>query len=256
MGREPTADELISGRLKRSPSYASELGDKTLTELDAIVNQRHQASEYGAQDDKVDQAGRTFTSQAARTARMSKLQDKFKRARELASHGQHEQAMRLVEELCEQADAWPELLVLKGDLIQLTDDDRYNLSDAEVAYSQAIDMDPYHVEAYAELAEFYASAMNNEDKASQMRKQGMKALMDRWKKLNAAAGEDQIDQPKDVMECMYFLVLRLLKDHGDVSASALSQKLVDLMDVHVDSGQVSWPKLHETFSMDELEKAV
>lgn len=37
MDKQARADDLISGRLKRSPSYASELGGKTVAELEELA---------------------------------------------------------------------------------------------------------------------------------------------------------------------------------------------------------------------------
>jgi tetratricopeptide (TPR) repeat protein len=179
---------------------------------------------------------------------MSQLQEQFKQAKALAADGQCDQALKQVEALCEITDAWPDLLVLKGDLIQVSERGDYSLRDAEEAYRQAIDIDPAHIEAYIELSELYSTVLQQADQARAIRQQGRNVLLDTWKRM-ADTGPDE-----DRMKAIYYLVL--LDRLGSSRVSKARQILADLLDMQVDDQeQISWTRWDESISREELEKA-
>ncbi|MBS1515538.1 MAG: hypothetical protein JSS63_10915 [Bacteroidetes bacterium] len=58
-----------------------------------------------------------------------------------------------------------ELLVLKGDCIQLGENNPYELSHVEESYIQALRLDPSYVDAYMELGFFYYNVLDREKEA-------------------------------------------------------------------------------------------
>ncbi|MBN8570791.1 MAG: hypothetical protein J0M18_14280 [Ignavibacteria bacterium] len=58
-----------------------------------------------------------------------------------------------------------ELLVLKGDSIQLSENNPYELTDIEDLYKQAIYFDPNYLDAYMELGFFYYNVLDKEKEA-------------------------------------------------------------------------------------------
>lgn len=178
---------------------------------------------------------------------MSPLQEQIKHARELAAREEYDEALAVVEGLCRTADAWPELLVLKGDLLQLTDDDRYSLADAENAYRQAIEMDPSCIEAYIELSEFYAHVLDDADRAQDIREQGTRAVLDVWKRLADTGPEEHS------MKSLYYLAL--LSRLGTDKVSKVREMLAELVNIQEQEDRLLWPKWHESISREELEKA-
>jgi tetratricopeptide (TPR) repeat protein len=179
---------------------------------------------------------------------MSQLQEQFKQAKALAAHGEYDQALSVVESLCAITDAWPDLLVLKGDLIQVSQQGEYSLQDAEDAYRQAIDIDPAHIEAYIELSELYATVLEQPQRARDIRQQGRNVLLDAWKRM-AETGPDE-----DRMKAIYYLVL--LDRLGPDKVCKARQLLAELLDIRLDDQeQISWPRWHESISREELENA-
>lgn len=179
---------------------------------------------------------------------MSQLQVKFKKAKRLAAAGEYDKALRVVEDLCKDADAWPDLLVLKGDLIQVTDEGAYTLEDAEAAYNEAIEIDPAHVEAYTELSELYASVLDEPEKARNVRQQGKDAILRAWKKLADTAADT------DEMKPLYYLAC--LQRLGVGQLSQVREALASLLSIQEDEhGDICWPEWEESISRDELEKA-
>jgi tetratricopeptide (TPR) repeat protein len=59
----------------------------------------------------------------------------------------------------------PALLVIKADVIQLSDKSHYRLNSAEDALLQAIELEPHNLEAHIELGYFYYAIMEQSEKA-------------------------------------------------------------------------------------------
>jgi tetratricopeptide (TPR) repeat protein len=55
----------------------------------------------------------------------------------------------------------PELWVLRGDAIQLSQSNHYRLRDAELSYRRAIELSPTYAPAYFELGNFYFAVEND-----------------------------------------------------------------------------------------------
>ena len=65
------------------------------------------------------------------------------------------EVMRRINEALEEFPASPALWCLRGDLIQLSDDDNFTLEDALESYKKAIELDPNNAEAYEAIGHFY-----------------------------------------------------------------------------------------------------
>lgn len=59
----------------------------------------------------------------------------------------------------------PALLVIKADVIQLSDKSHYRLSNAEESLLRAIELEPHNLEAHIELGYFYYATMDQSEKA-------------------------------------------------------------------------------------------
>ena len=59
----------------------------------------------------------------------------------------------------------PTLWVLRGNLIQLADNNPFPLEDAERSYLKALEIDPGHLEAMEDLAHFYQAVIVDPAKA-------------------------------------------------------------------------------------------
>lgn len=73
----------------------------------------------------------------------------------------------------------PDILSLKGDLIQLTNyDGAFDLQDAADCYKKIIEQCPYNFEAYIELYKFYKNVINDEEKAHNIRLKAIDVISD------------------------------------------------------------------------------
>lgn len=87
----------------------------------------------------------------------------------LSAQGKLADTLELIRRSEKQTRLIPSELVLKGGLIQLTPDDgTYELSDAEAAFVQALELDPDYIPALIELGSFYYSVEDNPAKASEL----------------------------------------------------------------------------------------
>src|SRR5947199_811122 len=72
-----------------------------------------------------------------------------------AKETEADEPLRLVEEGIIAFPRSPKLLCMKGDLIQLSDGNDYNLSDASACYERAASIDPSCAEAFESLGYFH-----------------------------------------------------------------------------------------------------
>lgn len=84
--------------------------------------------------------------------------------RELYNQGKFDEVISLIDST-DPRYLDSELLVLKGDSIQLSENNSYELNDVENIYKQAIYFDPNYVDAYMELGYFYYNVLDKEKEA-------------------------------------------------------------------------------------------
>jgi tetratricopeptide (TPR) repeat protein len=91
---------------------------------------------------------------------------KFEALYKAAEHDEEfDKALSEIAKIEQDHELAPNILVSKGDCIQLGSGSVYVLSDAEAAYKRALEIDPEHIEAHIELGFFYLNIMNEGDKA-------------------------------------------------------------------------------------------
>lgn len=79
--------------------------------------------------------------------------------------GTFDEKLRIV---CEALNEYPDdydLLIMKGDFIQLADDSEYDLEEAKRQYEQALSIDPARPEACASLGYFHYAILDDDDGA-------------------------------------------------------------------------------------------
>ena len=74
-------------------------------------------------------------------------------------------ALQGIDSILQLIGDWPELLVLKARIIQLSDHDGPTLGDAECCLLAAFSLDPKHTEAIQDLAHFYAIVIPKPEEA-------------------------------------------------------------------------------------------
>src|SRR6266853_3459141 len=81
--------------------------------------------------------------------------------------GKYQEALSLMEKAEQEGLLHPEVLVLKGCCIQLDDKETpYNLSDAEHAFEQALEIDKDFIPAIIEMAWFYLNILDDAVRAA------------------------------------------------------------------------------------------
>lgn len=101
---------------------------------------------------------------------LNSLHQPLKEVEKLAKRGNYEVALIKVNDLLSQYPFDTRLLLLKGEIIQLLDEDSPlgELKDARKALELAVKVDPKSIEALLELAYFYSSVEDNDLKAIQL----------------------------------------------------------------------------------------
>lgn len=83
----------------------------------------------------------------------------------LMADGQHERALDLILDAEENGTLPPSILVLKGNLILLSESDRFASLDPETAYVEALAIDDEYVDALVELGMYYLNVRDNAEEA-------------------------------------------------------------------------------------------
>lgn len=83
------------------------------------------------------------------------------------NEGKIKEALSLIEEIERESPICPAVLVLKGCCIQLDDEQtHYELSEAEHAFKQALEIDEGYTPAIVELAWFYLNVLDDAERAT------------------------------------------------------------------------------------------
>jgi len=94
------------------------------------------------------------------------LKETLFRARALYEEEKFDDALSVIESYGKNCDLSPNLLVLKGRLIQLADGGRFELQDAQQAFLEALEHDNCHIVALLELGWFYLNVCDDASKAA------------------------------------------------------------------------------------------
>lgn len=97
------------------------------------------------------------------------LHQKLKEIEKLSKQGNYEAALVKINDFLSEYPYITRLLLLKGEIIQLLDEDSplAELKDARKAFELAMEVDPKSIEALLELAHFYSAVEDNDLKAIQ-----------------------------------------------------------------------------------------
>lgn len=101
---------------------------------------------------------------------LNSLHQPLKEVEKLARRGDYKAALAMINDLLSQYPFDTRLLLLKGEIIQLLDENSPlgELKDARKALELAVKVDPKSIEALLELAYFYSAVEDNDLKALQL----------------------------------------------------------------------------------------